>query len=83
LMLNETARRMEQNNIRITFTEEAKEFLVDKGYDKTYGARPLKRTIQEYIEDKLAEAILDDRIKEGDNVTISYENDEITIQTNS
>ncbi len=81
LMLNETAKRMEQNNIKITFTEEVKEFLVDKGYDKTYGARPLKRTIQEYIEDKLAEAILDDKVKEGDTVTISYEEGQITINS--
>jgi ATP-dependent Clp protease ATP-binding subunit ClpC len=80
LMLNETAKRMEQNNIKITFTEEVKEFLADKGYDKTYGARPLKRTIQEHIEDKLAEAILDDKVKEGDNVTISYEDGKITIK---
>jgi ATP-dependent Clp protease ATP-binding subunit ClpC len=79
LMLNETAKRMEQNNIKITFTEEVKEFLADKGYDKTYGARPLKRTIQEHIEDKLAEAILDDKVKEGDNVTISFKEGQITI----
>jgi ATP-dependent Clp protease ATP-binding subunit ClpC len=79
-MLNETAKRMEQNNIKITFTEEVKEFLADKGYDKTYGARPLKRTIQEHIEDKLAEAILDDKVKEGDTVTISYEDGKITIK---
>ena len=80
LMLNETAKRMVQNNIKITFTEEVKDFLADKGYDKIYGARPLKRTIQEHIEDKLAEAILDDKVKEGDTVTISYEDGEITIK---
>jgi ATP-dependent Clp protease ATP-binding subunit ClpC len=80
LMLNETAKRMEQNNIKITFTEEVKEFLADKGYDKTYGARPLKRTIQEHIEDKLAEAILDDKVKEGDSISISYEDGKIIIK---
>ena len=53
LMLNETAKRMEQNNINITFTDEVKDFLAEKGYDKTFGARPLKRTIQEHIEDSL------------------------------
>ncbi|NLX65123.1 MAG: ATP-dependent Clp protease ATP-binding subunit [Clostridiaceae bacterium] len=79
LMLDETAKRMEQNNIKITFTEEVLEFLADKGYDKTYGARPLKRTIQEHIEDKLAEEMLDGRIKEGDSVIVSYEDGKITI----
>ncbi|MGI6123841.1 MAG: ATP-dependent Clp protease ATP-binding subunit [Acetivibrionales bacterium] len=79
LMLNETAKRMAQNNISITFTDEVKEFLAEKGYDKVYGARPLKRTIQEHIEDKLAEAILDNKVKEGDNVTISYADGKITI----
>jgi ATP-dependent Clp protease ATP-binding subunit ClpC len=80
LMLNETAKRMEQNNIKITFTEEVKEFLAEKGYDKIYGARPLKRTIQEHIEDKLAEAILDDKVKEGDSISISYEDGKIIIK---
>jgi len=79
LMLDETTKRMEQNNIKITFTEDVLEFLADKGYDKTYGARPLKRTIQEHIEDKLAEEILDGKIKEGDNVAVSYEDGKITI----
>ena len=79
LMLNETAKRMAQNNISITFTDEVKEFLAEKGYDKVYGARPLKRTIQEHIEDKLAEAILDNKVKEGDSVTISYADGKITI----
>ncbi len=80
LMLNETAKRMEHNNIKITFTEEVKEFLAEKGYDKTFGARPLKRTIQEYIEDKLAEAILDAKIKEGDTVSISYEDEKVILK---
>jgi len=80
LMLDETAKRMEQNNIKITFTETVMEFLADKGYDKTYGARPLKRTIQEHIEDKLAEEMLDGKIKEGDAVTVSYEDGKITVK---
>jgi ATP-dependent Clp protease ATP-binding subunit ClpC len=79
LMLNETARRMEQNDIKVSFTEEVKDYLAEKGYDKVYGARPLKRTIQEQIEDKLAEAILDNSVKEGDKVTISFEDGKIKI----
>jgi len=79
LMLNETAKRMEQNNIKVTFTEEVRDYLAEKGYDKTYGARPLKRTIQEQIEDKLAEAILEGTVREGDSVTITYEDGKIKI----
>lgn len=80
LMLNETAKRMEQNNINITFTDEVKDFLAEKGYDKTFGARPLKRTIQEHIEDKLAEAILDGKVKEGDSVSISYDGEKVVFE---
>ena len=83
LMLNETAKRLEQNNIKVFFTEEVKDYLAEKGYDKTYGARPLKRTIQEQIEDKLAEAMLDNTIKEGDSVTITFEDGKIKILPSS
>ena len=44
--------------------------LVEKGYDEKYGARPLKRTIQQMVEDKLAEAVLEGRVREGDSVKI-------------
>jgi ATP-dependent Clp protease ATP-binding subunit ClpC len=71
---------MEQNNINITFTDEVKDFLAEKGYDKTFGARPLKRTIQEHIEDKLAEAILDGKVKEGDSVSISYDGEKVVFE---
>lgn len=79
LMLAETAKRMKSNDITVTFTEAVKDYLAEKGYDKTYGARPLRRTIQEEIEDKLAEAILDNIIKEGDSVTISCQEGKIVI----
>lgn len=80
LMLNETSARLKQNSIEIAFTEEVLEFLAEKGYDKAFGARPLKRTIQEYVEDKLAEAILDGKVNEGDLVTISYEDNQIVFK---
>jgi len=73
LMLDEVSARLKARNITVNYTDEAKEFLAEKGYDKTYGARPLKRTIQEMVEDRLAEEILDGRIKEGDTVTVGME----------
>ena len=54
-------------------TDEAKAFIVDKGYDSQYGARPLKRAIQKYIEDPLAEEIIKAGATEGDTIEIVYE----------
>ncbi|MEG0687497.1 MAG: ATP-dependent Clp protease ATP-binding subunit [Hungatella sp.] len=74
IMLRSIANRTaQQMNIIIRVSEEGKEFLIDKGYDEKYGARPLRRTIQSQIEDKLAEKILDGEIKSGDEVEISKE----------
>jgi ATP-dependent Clp protease ATP-binding subunit ClpC len=80
LMLNDTAKRMEQTQIKVSFSGEVSDYLAEKGYDKAFGARPLKRTIQEQIEDKLAEAILDSRVKEGDSVTVSFTDGKIDIK---
>ncbi len=54
-------------------TEQAKDFIVEKGWDSQFGARPLKRAIQKYIEDALAEEIIKSKINEGDVITIDYE----------
>ena len=51
--------------------ESGKEYLIDKGYDEKYGARPLRRAIQSLLEDSLAEKILDGTVKEGDQVLVS------------
>ena len=65
--------RMFEQDIRLKFTKTAKEFLVKEGYDPAYGARPLKRAIQKYVEDILADGILDGDIVGGEKVyTISY-----------
>jgi ATP-dependent Clp protease ATP-binding subunit ClpC len=80
LMLGEVSKRMKNNNIEIRYSEEAKNFIANKGYDKTYGARPLKRTIQEMIEDKLAEEILDGNIREGDTVNVDLAEGQLTFR---
>lgn len=64
-----------QMNIELSVNEEAKAFLVEKGYDEKYGARPLRRTIQNQLEDKLAEEILDGRVKNGDRVDVVKDGD--------
>lgn len=61
-------RTIEQMDMRLEVSDAAKDFLIDKGYDKKYGARPLKRTLQNYLEDKLAESVLDGSIKNKDTV---------------
>ena len=71
IMLKTIEKRSQaQLHLTLNVTDQAKEFLIDKGYDEKYGARPLRRTIQNLLEDKLAEEILDGSIKEGDTVLI-------------
>ncbi len=62
-----------QMGISLVMDETAKALIIDKGYDQKYGARPLRRTIQSQVEDRLAEEILDGTVKRGDAVTISAE----------
>lgn len=70
-------RTMEQMKMTIELDENAKKFIIEKGYDSKYGARPLKRAIQTYIEDPLAEEILESRIKAGNKVLVSCKADKI------
>ena len=63
-------RLLEQMQMSLKLTEKAKEFLIDKGYDKKYGARPLKRALQNEIEDKMAEEILAGNVKQGDSLKV-------------
>ena len=63
IMLKKVTKQMEEKNIKIEIDEKVKDLIAEKGTDNNYGARPLKRTIQNMVEDKLAEAILDGKIK--------------------
>ncbi len=72
LMLKELKNRVQtQMDIELKFTDHAKKYIFGKGYDKKYGARPLKRAIQTYVEDVLAEAMLRGDVKKGDTVTVT------------
>ena len=78
IMLKEIMKRTkEQMNITLSVDEAAKEFLINKGYDEKYGARPLRRTIQSSLEDRLAEEILDGAVKEGDEGLVSQGESEL------
>jgi ATP-dependent Clp protease ATP-binding subunit ClpC len=66
----------------LTLTDKAKDYIADKGFDKDYGARPLKRAIQKYIEDALAEEIINSNLQEGDGITMDLDEkkNELTIK---
>jgi len=69
----------EQLNIELSVTANAKTYIVDKAYDRKYGARPLKRKLQDEVEDVLAEEIIAGKIKVGDKITVSVKKDAICI----
>ena len=80
LMLNEVKNRMKAQKYEIEFSPKVKELIAKKGIDKAFGARPLKRTIQNLVEDKIAEAILDGVVKKGKEAKLDCEEDEVVIK---
>ena len=80
LMLNEVKNRMKAQKYEIEFSPKVKELIAKKGIDKAFGARPLKRTIQNLVEDKIAEAILDGVVKKGKLAKLDCEGDEVVIK---
>ncbi len=70
LQLKEVEKRLTDRKIEATFTDKAKEFIADKGYDPAYGARPLKRAIQDLVLDQLSLMIIEGKLDEGSKVTI-------------
>ncbi len=75
LLLKPITERIKEKNLDLEIGDETKQFLLDKGYDPQYGARPLKRTIQYYIEDPLAEFILEGDFNEGDIIKAELDKD--------
>jgi ATP-dependent Clp protease ATP-binding subunit ClpC len=70
-------RRLTERKITMEFTTEAKNLLIEKGYDEKYGARPLRRAIEAYLEDPLAEAILRGEVKDGEPVLVERKGDKL------
>ena len=72
------------HRIQLKLTEKAKEFLSEKGFDQNFGARPLKRAIQTYIQDPLSLKILEGDFSEGDIIQVDQKgNDQLTFKNNS
>ena len=82
LMLNEVMQRCaKQMDITLKVRDSVKAYIVEKAYEPKYGARPLRRKIQNEIEDQLAEEILDGKVKKGDTVNVSVKKDRIVFET--
>jgi ATP-dependent Clp protease ATP-binding subunit ClpC len=78
LMLAELKKRVrETSDIKLTYGARLKKYIFDKGYDKKYGARPLRRAVQTYVEDVMAEKMLSGEIKTGDKVSITVVKDKL------
>ena len=80
--LSKLSKRIHDLGYKLVLTKEAKDYIAEKGFDKQYGARPLKRAIQKYVEDALAEEIVTSKLKEGDSIFMELDKDknELTIK---
>jgi ATP-dependent Clp protease ATP-binding subunit ClpC len=76
LMLNRLRMQMAEHEVTIELTQEAKELLVEKGYDPAMGARPLRRGIQRFIEDPLADFVLGRSLEPGSTILVARKNEE-------
>ena len=81
IQMKRLSKRLSEKNLTIELDEEARDLLAEKGYDPTYGARPLRRLIQRMILDPLAIEILEGRIQEGSIVTVGVDKDKLTFHS--
>ena len=80
ILINDINVRLEEKDITLKITKKVKEFLVDKGYDPKLGARPLRRAIEDYIEDPLSEEVLKGKFGYGSKIALKVEKDKITFK---
>jgi ATP-dependent Clp protease ATP-binding subunit ClpA len=80
LQLQQVAKRLLDKRIHLSFSEKAKKLIADKGYDPSYGARPLKRAIQDQVLDELAMELLEHKINEGDRVMVDVSKEKIVFK---
>ena len=80
LMINDTQKILNDRNIKITISESGKKYLIEKGTDIKYGARPLRRAVQRYLEDELSDMILKKELLDGQTVDIDCKNDKLTFK---
>ena len=80
IMIKKVESTLKDSNISLVVTQSALDWLIAKGYDPEYGARPLRRVIEQNVEDEIAEAIIEGRIKRDSTVTVDCVNDAITVK---
>lgn len=80
IMFEGIAKKLRERDITITLDSKAKEFIASVGFDPVFGARPLKRALYEEVEDRLAELILQDKLKDGGKVEFSVDKGEIRVR---
>ena len=79
IMFKEIQNKLTQRDINISLSDKAKDYIAGIGYDPVYGARVLKRALYDIVEDKLAELILEDKLKDGQNAKFDIKNDEVVV----
>jgi len=79
LMMEQVDGELGEKNIQLEVTQKAKEYLAEKGYDPLFGARPLRRLIQDVVEDKLSEDLLGGRLAEGDTAVLDSDGEDTSI----
>jgi len=80
LEVEKVIERLRHKNLHLKLDDKAKEFLVDKGYDPQYGARPMRRAVERFFEDPLAEEILKGVLHEGDPIIVTADNDKLVFK---
>lgn len=83
LMFASLEKRLESKDISVTITQCAKDYIVSEGYDAEYGARPLRRTLQRLVEDKLSEKLIRAEISSGDKVKIDFDGNNLVFESNA
>ena len=82
LMLKDTVKALSDKNISFNISDDAKNYILEKGTNLKFGARPLRRAIQRYVEDEISEMILKGEIKEGQTINVTLENDNLKFKAN-
>ena len=80
LMVKDLQKRLEERKLRLEITDEAKSWLAKTGFDPTYGARPLRRAVERYVENPLSTRVLKGEFKEGDSVVVDLVDDALTFK---
>ncbi len=81
LEVNKVTKRLKNKDLHVELTSEAIDFLIEKGYDPAYGARPMRRAVEKHLEDPLAEALLRSEVKTGDRIEVAVEDGAVKFNT--